>query len=141
MSIDPSLLERRGGPSSHGRAAETQHEVEFVGLGRSFARPTGGPTADGSRHVVLRDITLSVRPGEVVAILGTSGCGKSTLLRITAGLDAPTTGEVRIGGDLVVGIDPRCAFAFQEPRLLPWRTLAGNIALGLPGPTTAADRP
>jgi len=93
--------------------------------------------------VVLRDVSLTVRPGEVLAILGTSGCGKSTLLRITAGLDVPTTGEVRIGGDPVVGIDPRCAFAFQEPRLLPWRTLAENVVLGLPPSTpsaTARDR-
>ena len=71
-------------------------------------------------------------------ILGTSGCGKSTLLRITAGLDSPTTGAVTIGGGPVTGIDPRCAFAFQEPRLLPWRTLAGNVALGLPPGTAAA---
>ena len=94
------------------------------------------PTSAG--HVVLRDIELSVRPSEVVVILGPSGCGKSTLLRITAGLDQPTSGEVRIGGTAVVGIDPRCAFAFQEPRLLPWRTLADNVALGLPAGTTAA---
>ena len=94
-------------------------------LGRTFSR---GPDP----HVVLRDITLTVRPGEVVVILGASGCGKSTLLRIAGGLDRPTSGLVRIGGDPVTGIDPRCAVVFQEPRLLPWRTLAANVELGLP---------
>jgi sulfonate transport system ATP-binding protein len=111
---------------------ETQHGVEFDGLGRTFSR-------SASEHVVLRDISLSVRPGEVVAVLGASGCGKSTLLRIVAGLDTPSTGVVRIGGDPVAGIDPRCAFAFQEPRLLPWRTLAGNVELGLPAGTSRVD--
>jgi sulfonate transport system ATP-binding protein len=107
------------------------HGVDFIGLGRTFSR---GPVP----QVVLRDISLTVRPGEVVVILGASGCGKSTLLRIAAGLDHPTSGHVRIGGDEVTGIDPRCAIAFQEPRLLPWRTLAGNVELGLPASRSKA---
>jgi sulfonate transport system ATP-binding protein len=68
----------------------------------------------------------------VVAILGPSGCGKSTLLRIAGGLDSPTAGAALIDGTPVSGIDPRCAIGFQEPRLLPWRSLADNVALGLP---------
>ena len=114
--------------SSSGPAA-VPRRLEFAGLGRTFAKPRGG--SDQRAHVVLRDVSLVIEPSEVVAILGASGCGKSTLLRIAAGLDAPTTGSVRIGEVAVVGIDPRCAIAFQEPRLLPWRTLAGNVALGL----------
>ena len=137
MSIDSPSAERRGTPPRRTAGSDTRHEVDFVGLGRTFAR-TSERTARLTDHVVLRDISLSVQPGEVVVILGMSGCGKSTLLRITAGLDTPTTGAVTIGGDPVTGIDPRCAFAFQEPRLLPWRTLAGNVALGLP-PGTAAS--
>jgi len=95
--------------------------VEFDRVGRTFG---AGP--------VLRDVTLTVAPGEVLAILGTSGCGKSTLLRIAAGLDRASTGSVRIDGSAVDGIDARCAVGFQEPRLLPWRTVAANVALGLP---------
>jgi sulfonate transport system ATP-binding protein len=106
--------------------------IAFEHIGRSFSR-------DDSVQVVLRDVSLRVEPGEVVAILGSSGCGKSTLLRIAAGLDTPTSGEVRIGRQAVVGTDPRCAFAFQEPRLLPWRTLAENVALGLPARATRDD--
>lgn len=95
--------------------------VQFRGVGRTF----------GS-HVVLAGVDLDVEPGEIVAILGASGSGKSTLLRIAGGLDAPTTGDVRIDGTRVNGIDERSAVAFQEPRLLPWRTVAQNVALGLP---------
>ncbi|MCG2991349.1 ATP-binding cassette domain-containing protein, partial [Escherichia coli] len=79
---------------------------------------------------VLSGIDLQITAGQVVAILGASGCGKSTLLRTVSGLDHHSVGQVRIGGHAVEGIDDRCAVAFQEPRLLPWRTVRQNIALG-----------
>ena len=110
----------------------TKYEVEFAAVSRAFASDRRHRGAPVPRHLVVRDISLSVAPGEVLAILGTSGCGKSTLLRIAAGLDSPSAGVVRIDGSPVGGVDARCAVAFQEPRLLPWRTLAGNVALGLP---------
>ncbi|MGP4095363.1 ABC transporter ATP-binding protein [Nonomuraea sp. KM90] len=90
----------------------------------------------GNGHTVLRDVELDVAPGEIAAILGPSGCGKSTLLRLVAGLDAPTAGTITVDGRAVTGIDERCAVVFQEPRLLPWRDLAGNVALGLPKGTS-----
>lgn len=114
-----------GTRTNPGHAASPALPVTFRGLRRSF-----GSGADA--HTVLRDIDFEVRAGEVLAILGTSGCGKSTLLRATAGLDSPTAGSVEIDGTPVQGIDPRCAFAFQEPRLLPWQSLQANIAIGLP---------
>lgn len=106
--------------------------VSFRGLRRTFG-------SGGSAHTVLRDIDFEVERGEVLAILGPSGCGKSTLLRATAGLDAPSAGTVNIGTTPVQGIDPRCAFAFQEPRLLPWHTLQANVAIGLPKSASAKD--
>ncbi|MCM3657444.1 ABC transporter ATP-binding protein [Agromyces mediolanus] len=108
--------------------------VEFRGVGRAF------PTASGDRPV-LRGIDLVVEAGEILAILGPSGCGKSTLLRIAGGLDRPTSGWVTIAGSPVGDYDARSAIGFQEPRLLPWRTVAQNVALGLPrGTARAAGR-
>ena len=100
--------------------------VDFAGVGRAF---------DPSRPV-LTGVDLSVEPGEIVAIIGASGCGKSTLLRIAGGLDAATTGVVSINGSAVAAFDSRTAVGFQEPRLLPWRTIADNVALGVPRGTT-----
>lgn len=107
-------------------------EVSFHGLERSFG-------VGAEKHVVLHDVDFTVRAGEVLAILGPSGCGKSTLLRVAAGLDAPDSGEVAIDGTAVNGIDPRCAIAFQEPRLLPWQPLQSNVGIGLPTGTNSSS--
>ena len=104
--------------------------VTLDGVGRTF----------GDRRV-LRDIDLEIAPGEIVALLGPSGCGKSTLLRQVSGLDFPDAGSVSIDGAGVRGIDQRSAVAFQEPRLLPWRSVARNVEVGLPrGTSRAAGR-
>ena len=101
--------------------------VALRGVGREFPAPHGQDA-----RLVLRDIDLSIAPGEIVALLGPSGCGKSTLLRLISGLDRPTSGSLIIDGTAVAAADQRCAVAFQEPRLLPWRTVARNAELGLP---------
>jgi len=93
----------------------------------------------GESRTVLAGIDLEVGAGEVVALLGASGSGKSTLLRLVAGLDRPTAGEVLVGGRRVTGIEPRAAVVFQEPRLLPWRSLAANVAFGLPDSTPRTE--
>jgi sulfonate transport system ATP-binding protein len=100
--------------------------VSLSGVGRRF------PAAGGTERTVLRDIDLDIRPGEIIALLGASGSGKSTLLRLVAGLDAPDRGEIALDGLRVAPVDQRCAVAFQEPRLLPWRTIERNVQLGLP---------
>ena len=119
-------------PVARDRVTNQAFAVSFDGLGRGF-----GEKGNEFRPV-LRDLRLDVEPTEILAILGTSGCGKSTLLRIVGGLDAPSTGTVTIDGSPVVPYDPRCAVGFQEPRLLPWRTISQNVALGLPRRTPAA---
>jgi NitT/TauT family transport system ATP-binding protein len=73
--------------------------------------------------LALDRISLSIRPGEFVCLVGASGCGKSTLLNLAAGLDAPTAGAVRVDG--------RTALMFQEAALFPWLTVSRNVDLAL----------
>ena len=75
----------------------------------------------------LRDLNLEIGRGQFVSIVGPSGCGKSTFLRLVAGLDAPTSGELRVEGHDPLGL----AFVFQDATLLPWRSVAHNITLPL----------
>jgi NitT/TauT family transport system ATP-binding protein len=96
-------------------------------------------TRDGKTTPVLEDISLEVGDGEFVCLLGPSGCGKSTLLSTMAGFLSPTSGEIRIDGEVVRGPDPRRIFVFQERGVFPWLTVEGNIAFGL-FHLTAAER-
>jgi sulfonate transport system ATP-binding protein len=79
----------------------------------------------------LDGFTLTVSPGEIVAIVGGSGCGKSTLLRAVSGLDRPTTGAITLDGDAVTAPHEKIGIVFQEPRLLPWLSVARNVGFGL----------
>jgi ABC-type nitrate/sulfonate/bicarbonate transport system ATPase subunit len=79
----------------------------------------------------LDGIDMHVDVGEMVCIVGASGCGKSTLLNIAGGLETATSGEVRVGGDLVVGPGPDRGMVFQAYSLFPWKSVAENIAFGL----------
>ncbi len=78
----------------------------------------------------LRKVTLNLAAGEFVAVVGPSGCGKSTLLRLVAGLDRPTSGEIRIDGKAIDGPDPRHGVVFQRPALFPWLDVLGNVTFG-----------
>lgn len=97
--------------------------VTIARVGKAFG-------AQGATLPVLHNVQLQIAAGEFVAILGPSGCGKSTLLRLIGGLDQPSGGSISIGDKLVREVDARSAIVFQEPRLLPWRTIAANVALG-----------
>ncbi len=88
-------------------------------------------TRDGKSTPVLQDINLEVSTGEFVCLVGPSGCGKSTLLNIVGGFLSPTSGAVRIDGEIVHGPDPRRIFVFQERGVFPWLTVEGNIGFGL----------
>ena len=80
---------------------------------------------------VLDDISLEVGVGEFVCLLGPSGCGKSTMLNVVAGFLNPTSGQVKIDDQLVIGPDRRRVFVFQERGVFPWLTVEGNIGFGL----------
>ncbi len=79
----------------------------------------------------LDRVSLEVRQGEIVAVVGGSGCGKSTLLRLIAGLDPATRGRVELDGEQISAPHVCVGMIFQEPRLLPWLTVAGNVAFGI----------
>lgn len=83
-------------------------------------------------HLAIADIELQVEQHEIVALIGPSGCGKSTILRLIAGLDHPTSGLVRVAGHRVEGPDRSTGIVFQTPRLMPWLSVARNVAFGLP---------
>jgi len=85
--------------------------------------------ADGTR--ALHEVSLSVEAGEILAVVGGSGCGKTTLLRLVAGLDRASSGAIAVDGEVLDGPHPAVGIVFQEPRLLPWLTVAGNAGFGL----------
>ena len=80
---------------------------------------------------VVDDITLSIDKQEIVCLLGGSGCGKSTLLRGLAGLSGLQRGSVSFLGAPLLAPHPRAALVFQQPSLLPWLSVAGNVGFGL----------
>jgi len=91
-----------------------------------------GLTKRYGEREVLRQADLNIEPGEFVAIVGRSGCGKSTLLRLVAGLESATRGQLDIDGRAVNGLNPDTRIMFQDSRLLPWKRVLDNVALGLP---------
>lgn len=98
--------------------------VDIVEVSHGFRTPSGAPLE------VLDGVSFSAAPGEFLALVGPSGCGKSTLLRLASGLDRPLFGSVYIDGRSVAEPDPRRGLVFQDPTLLPWKTVRQNVALG-----------
>jgi len=95
-------------------------------LTKTFPLPEGKGT-----FTVLKDVSVTIHAGEVVALLGRSGSGKSTLLRILAGLIPPSDGAVKHGDQVMRGANPHVAMVFQSFALLPWATVQENVELGL----------
>jgi sulfonate transport system ATP-binding protein len=85
--------------------------------------------ADGTR--ALADVSLKVADGEILALVGGSGCGKTTLLRLVAGLDQASAGRIAVDNETISAPHPYVGIAFQESRLLPWLTVADNVAFGI----------
>src|ERR1700733_15342873 len=89
------------------------------------------------RLLALKDIVLTIRPGEFLCIVGGSGCGKTTLLRIIAGLETDYEGDVFLNGNRISSPGLDRGVVFQEHRLFSWLTVHENVAFGLAGLTPA----
>ena len=85
----------------------------------------------GGRQTVLDGVTFRIRQGEFVSVLGPSGCGKSTLLNLLGGFELPDEGSIRLDGRPVERPVRQAVMMFQDYGLLPWRSVLGNVELGL----------
>ncbi|MFL6630166.1 MAG: ABC transporter ATP-binding protein [Vitreoscilla sp.] len=104
----------------------TPAALSLEGVGCTFAARDGAPG-----FTAVRDVTLVVEAGEFVSVVGPTGCGKSTLLNMAAGLLAPSSGQVRVFGEPLAGLNRRAGYLFQAESLMPWRTALGNVMAGL----------
>ncbi len=100
-------------------------ELEFVSVRKAYRSPTGEDL------VALADFSLKVAGGRFITVVGPSGCGKTTLLRMACGLIAPDHGEVRLDGAGLTAPSAKMSMVFQGIGLMPWRSIADNVALGL----------
>lgn len=110
-----------------GSVADTTGEaarIDIVGLTKRFLTPKG------QTFTAIRDVTLSVEPGQFCAIVGPTGCGKSTTLAQVSGLEHPSAGSVSVGGRIVDGITQGVSYMFQADSLFPWKTVLNNVMVG-----------
>jgi taurine transport system ATP-binding protein len=87
-------------------------------------------TSGGTVHA-LKDVSFTLKQGELLSVLGPSGCGKTTLLNIIAGFIRPTGGSLMLGGEEIVGPGVNRGMVFQQGALFEWLTVAENVAFGL----------
>jgi NitT/TauT family transport system ATP-binding protein len=126
MPPDTLLADRPSqGPPPEG-AARAAPLIELRHVSKSYVGADGGAAV-----TVLDDISLEVREGEMLALLGQSGSGKSTILRLMAGLTEPTQGAVLSHGEQLTGINDQIAIVFQSFALYPWLTVEDNVQVGL----------
>jgi NitT/TauT family transport system ATP-binding protein len=109
---------------SDGASAAGHVGIELAAVTKRFVTPAG------TAFTALRDVSLTVGPGQFCAVVGPTGCGKSTTLTLVAGLSRPSSGTVRVGGQPVSGVTRGTGFMFQSDALLPWKTVLANVAMG-----------
>jgi len=104
---------------------ENLQEIQLRGVSCTFEHRTGAQVR------ALRNVTLDVAAGELVCVVGRSGHGKTTLLRLIAGLEGPSSGEIRVGGNLVLGPGSDRGMVFQQDTVFPWMNVRQNVEYGL----------
>src|SRR3989441_3918510 len=109
---------------THNVSSRATSAIELRDVTKRFLTPTG------QAYTAIRDVTLSVAPGEFCAVVGPTGCGKSTTLGLVSGLERPSEGSVQVMGEPVQGIDPRIGYVFQADAVFPWKNVLNNVATG-----------
>ncbi len=103
------------------------YALEFNSITVTFHSPDN----PGQRYTAVADTTLRIRAGEFVSVVGPTGCGKSTLLNIGAGLLQASSGDIKVFGEALQGINRRAGYMFQTEALMPWRSAIDNVMVGL----------
>jgi len=121
----PSSTRRKTGNDVTGTSSPSaaSEGITFLDVGCRFE------TREGQELTALKGVRLEINPGEFVSLVGPSGCGKTTLLRMVAGLLAPTSGKVLVGGVEVREPRPDVGLVFQQALLLPWFSVMRNVLL------------
>ena len=118
------MVEHRPRTAAAAAAADEPARIDIVGLTKRFLTPKG------DTFTAIRDVTLTVEPGQFCAIVGPTGCGKSTTLAQVSGLERPSAGSVSVGGRIVDGITSGVSYMFQADSLFPWKTVLANVMIG-----------
>jgi NitT/TauT family transport system ATP-binding protein len=105
-------------------AGGTPSAIELRNVTKRFRTP------DGSAYTALRDLSMTVAPGEFCAVVGPTGCGKSTTLSLVSGLERASDGETLVDGQPVTGIGAEVGFMFQTDAVFPWKSVLANVAAG-----------
>src|SRR5262245_7057042 len=127
MTVASTFTRRRRtaqGAREGTRPARGAAHIELSAVTKRFVTPSG------AMFTALRDVDVTIGAGKFCAVVGPTGCGKSTTLTMVAGLDRPSAGSARVGGQVVGGITAGTSFMFQADALMPWKTVLGNVALG-----------
>ena len=98
--------------------------IELRGVTKRFVTPAG------TAFTALRDLDLTVAPGEFCAVVGPTGCGKSTTLSLISGLEPPSLGTVRVFGEPVTTVGRQVGYVFQRDAVFPWKSVLDNVAMG-----------
>jgi NitT/TauT family transport system ATP-binding protein len=122
--VNNSLSMKDGSTSTQNASSLDTYAIELRNVTKRFLTPTG------KAYTAIRDINMTVAPGEFVAVVGPTGCGKSTTLGLISGLERPSEGSVQVMGKPVQGIDPRIGYVFQSDAVFPWRNVLNNVATG-----------
>lgn len=117
MSTNAAVHPRPAPPADTAR-------IEINAVTKRFLAP------NGTAFTAIRDVTLTVEPGQFCAVVGPTGCGKSTTLGQVSGLDQPSAGFVRVGGQTVTGITKGVSYMFQADSLFPWKNVLDNVMIG-----------